>query len=160
MAPRSLSALTRHLSCLLKETPVVVSEYQLEQRPKGWVIATSRRIASLQTIHRAPPHVDHVVHKRARQVPRAKWQATMLLVHFGELQHEHGQSDRSSQSSNFRLFSPDESNSNRWQDALEVTNRAWVADTEPWVTITSRLTGGSWKCLASISARGGSRAIS
>ena len=33
---------------------------------------------------------------------------------------------------NFRLFSPDESNSNRWQDALEVTNRAWVADTEPW----------------------------
>ena len=33
---------------------------------------------------------------------------------------------------NFRLFSPDENNSNRWQDALEVTNRAWVADTEPW----------------------------
>ena len=33
---------------------------------------------------------------------------------------------------NFRLFSPDESNSNRWQDALEVTNRAWVADTYPW----------------------------
>ncbi len=29
---------------------------------------------------------------------------------------------------NFRLFSPDESNSNRWQDVLEVTNRAWVAD--------------------------------
>ena len=35
-------------------------------------------------------------------------------------------------SRNFRLFSPDESNSNRWQDVLEVTNRAWVADTEPW----------------------------
>ena len=33
---------------------------------------------------------------------------------------------------NFRLFSPDESNSNRWQDVLEVTNRAWVADTFPW----------------------------
>ncbi len=29
---------------------------------------------------------------------------------------------------NFRLFSPDENNSNRWQDALEVTNRAWVAE--------------------------------
>src|SRR5215467_9823704 len=27
---------------------------------------------------------------------------------------------------NFRLFSPDENNSNRWQDVLEVTNRAWV----------------------------------
>jgi xylulose-5-phosphate/fructose-6-phosphate phosphoketolase len=29
---------------------------------------------------------------------------------------------------NFRLFSPDENNSNRWQDALEVTNRAWMAE--------------------------------
>jgi xylulose-5-phosphate/fructose-6-phosphate phosphoketolase len=33
---------------------------------------------------------------------------------------------------NFRLFSPDENNSNRWQDALEVTNRAWLADILPW----------------------------
>ena len=33
------------------------------------------------------------------------------------------------QSRNFRLFSPDENNSNRWQDVLEVTNRAWVAET-------------------------------
>ncbi len=29
---------------------------------------------------------------------------------------------------NFRLFSPDENNSNRWQDVLEVTNRNWMAD--------------------------------
>ena len=29
---------------------------------------------------------------------------------------------------NFRLFSPDESNSNRWQDVLDVTNRAWEAE--------------------------------
>ena len=35
-------------------------------------------------------------------------------------------------SKNFRLFSPDENNSNRWQDALEVTNRAWMADTFPY----------------------------
>ncbi len=33
---------------------------------------------------------------------------------------------------NFRLFSPDENNSNRWQDALEVTNRSWVADSYPY----------------------------
>jgi xylulose-5-phosphate/fructose-6-phosphate phosphoketolase len=33
---------------------------------------------------------------------------------------------------NFRLFSPDENNSNRWQDVLEVTNRAWTAETFPW----------------------------
>jgi xylulose-5-phosphate/fructose-6-phosphate phosphoketolase len=33
---------------------------------------------------------------------------------------------------NFRLFSPDENNSNRWQDVLEVTNRAWMADTYEW----------------------------
>ncbi|MGZ3340619.1 MAG: phosphoketolase family protein, partial [Reyranella sp.] len=30
---------------------------------------------------------------------------------------------------NFRLFSPDENNSNRWQDVLDVTNRAWQAET-------------------------------
>jgi len=33
-------------------------------------------------------------------------------------------------SKNFRLFSPDENNSNRWQDVLEVTNRTWVAEIE------------------------------
>ena len=33
---------------------------------------------------------------------------------------------------NFRLFSPDENNSNRWQDVLDVTNRAWMAETFPW----------------------------
>jgi xylulose-5-phosphate/fructose-6-phosphate phosphoketolase len=32
---------------------------------------------------------------------------------------------------NFRLFSPDENNSNRWQDVLDITNRAWVAETRP-----------------------------
>jgi len=36
------------------------------------------------------------------------------------------------ESKNFRLFSPDENNSNRWQDVLEVTNRAWMADTYPY----------------------------
>lgn len=35
-------------------------------------------------------------------------------------------------SRNFRLFSPDENNSNRWQDALEVTNRTWNAETLPY----------------------------
>ena len=30
------------------------------------------------------------------------------------------------------IFSPDENNSNRWQDTLEVTNRAWVADRYPY----------------------------
>src|SRR5215472_13737009 len=36
------------------------------------------------------------------------------------------------ESRNFRLFSPDENNSNRWQDVLEVTKRAWAAETLPW----------------------------
>ena len=36
------------------------------------------------------------------------------------------------ESRNFRLFSPDENNSNRWQDVLEVTNRAWEAETFPY----------------------------
>jgi xylulose-5-phosphate/fructose-6-phosphate phosphoketolase len=32
---------------------------------------------------------------------------------------------------NFRLFSPDENNSNRWQDALEVTTRCYMAEIYP-----------------------------
>ena len=36
------------------------------------------------------------------------------------------------ESKNFRLFSPDENNSNRWQDVLDVTNRVWVADRYPY----------------------------
>jgi xylulose-5-phosphate/fructose-6-phosphate phosphoketolase len=39
---------------------------------------------------------------------------------------------RSLDEKNFRLFSPDENNSNRWQDVLEVTNRAWDAETLPY----------------------------
>jgi len=35
-------------------------------------------------------------------------------------------------SRNFRLFSPDENNSNRWQDVMEVTNRTWMADRHPY----------------------------
>ncbi|MGH7893760.1 MAG: phosphoketolase, partial [Candidatus Binatia bacterium] len=34
-------------------------------------------------------------------------------------------------SRNFRLFSPDENNSNRWQDVLGVTGRMWMAETRP-----------------------------
>jgi len=34
-------------------------------------------------------------------------------------------------SKNFRIFSPDENNSNRWQDILEVTNRCSVAEIYP-----------------------------
>ena len=34
-------------------------------------------------------------------------------------------------SRNFRLFSPDELNSNRWQDVFAVTNRVWLADRFP-----------------------------
>jgi xylulose-5-phosphate/fructose-6-phosphate phosphoketolase len=33
---------------------------------------------------------------------------------------------------NFRLFAPDENNSNRLQDVLEVTGRAWNAETKPY----------------------------
>jgi xylulose-5-phosphate/fructose-6-phosphate phosphoketolase len=34
-------------------------------------------------------------------------------------------------SKNFRLFAPDETNSNRWNAVFEVTNRAWEAETLP-----------------------------
>ncbi|HEY7089893.1 MAG TPA: phosphoketolase family protein, partial [Tepidisphaeraceae bacterium] len=35
-------------------------------------------------------------------------------------------------SRNFRVFSPDENNSNRWQDILDVTNRSWMAQRFPY----------------------------
>jgi xylulose-5-phosphate/fructose-6-phosphate phosphoketolase len=38
---------------------------------------------------------------------------------------------RNLESKNFRIFSPDENNSNRWQDVLEVTKRAWDAEVFP-----------------------------
>jgi len=34
-------------------------------------------------------------------------------------------------SKNFRIFSPDETNSNRWNDVFEVTNRAWMEEILP-----------------------------
>ncbi|HEX7958983.1 MAG TPA: phosphoketolase family protein [Terriglobales bacterium] len=40
--------------------------------------------------------------------------------------------DLNKQNRNFRLFSPDENNSNRWQDVLEVTNRGWMAERYPY----------------------------
>ena len=59
---------------------------------------------------------------------------------------------------NFRLFSPDENNSNRWQDVLDVTNRAWVAET---VSYDDHLApDGRVMEVLSIRARAGSRAIS
>ena len=39
---------------------------------------------------------------------------------------------RNLETRNFRLFSPDENNSNRWQDVLEVTKRAWNAEILPY----------------------------
>src|SRR5205085_1306915 len=39
---------------------------------------------------------------------------------------------RNLESKNFRLFSPDENNSNRWQDVLDVTNRAWEGEILPY----------------------------
>ena len=60
---------------------------------------------------------------------------------------------------NFRLFSPDENNSNRWQDVLDVTDRCYVAEIFPDRRSPCRLTAASWKCCRSTNARAGSKAI-
>ena len=59
---------------------------------------------------------------------------------------------------NFRLVSPDESNSNRWQDVLEVTNRGGWPRPCPTTTTSTRM-AGSWRSSASTSARAGWRVI-
>ena len=61
----------------------------------------------------APGAVTAEIHAHNGQVPARCHEA------------EHGRTE-------FPAVRPDESNSNRWQDVLEVTNRAWVAETEPW----------------------------
>ena len=70
-------------------------------------------------------------------------------------------------SKNFRLFSPDENNSNRWQDVLDVTTRCYMAEIFPTTTSSSRM-AGSWKCSANtvpglagrLSAHGPARVLS
>ena len=58
-------------------------------------------------------------------------------------------------SKNFRLFSPDENNSNRWQDVLEVTNRCYMAEIYPEDDKAQRPDGVAHaKASASISAQG------
>ena len=61
------------------------------------------------------------------------------------------------ESRNFRLFSPDENNSNRWQDVLEVTDRCYMADIYPEDDKLSP-DGRVMEVLANTSARGGSKA--
>src|SRR6516165_2198411 len=61
-------------------------------------------------------------------------------------------------SKNFRLFSPDENNSNRWQDVLEVTTRCYMAEIYPEDDHLAP-EAASWKSSASTSARAGWKAI-
>ena len=62
---------------------------------------------------------------------------------------------------NFRVFGPDENTSNRLDAIYEVSKKLWIAEYFP-KTLTAencRATGGSWRCLASIPWRVGSKAI-
>ena len=58
---------------------------------------------------------------------------------------------------NVRLFSPDENNSNRWQDVFEITNRAWNAERLPFDDHLAP-DGRVMEMLSSINARAGWRA--
>jgi xylulose-5-phosphate/fructose-6-phosphate phosphoketolase len=58
---------------------------------------------------------------------------------------------------NFRLFSPDENNSNRWQDVLEVTNPDVTQPKSCRTTIISLPTDASWRCSPNTNAKAGSR---
>ena len=60
---------------------------------------------------------------------------------------------------NFRLFSPDENNSNRWNDVLDVTDRCWVAEIHEGDDHLSP-DGRLMEVLSSINARVGSKGIS
>ncbi|MBS0525074.1 MAG: phosphoketolase family protein [Proteobacteria bacterium] len=74
---------------------------------------------------RLPDFRDYAVEVEAPGAVAAE--ATRVMGHFLRDVLKASATER-----NFRLFSPDELNSNRWQDVLEVTDRAWVAATLPW----------------------------
>jgi xylulose-5-phosphate/fructose-6-phosphate phosphoketolase len=63
---------------------------------------------------------------------------------------------------NFRLFGPDESQSNRLDATYEVTQKAWLAEYSPRTptAATWHRTGGSWRCSASTPWKAGWRATS
>ena len=61
------------------------------------------------------------------------------------------------ESRNFRIFSPDETASNRWNDVFEATDRESAAEHPPHRRERRRPTAGSWRCSPSTSARGGSK---
>ncbi len=61
---------------------------------------------------------------------------------------------------NFRLFGPDETASNRLGDVFEVTSRAWEAEIAADRRGSRARTAASWRCCPSTSARAGSRATS
>jgi hypothetical protein len=61
--------------------------------------------------------------------------------------------------SNFRIFGPDETASNRLDDVFEVTGKVWEAEIVPNDENLAPRAGSS-RCSRSISARAGSRATS
>jgi xylulose-5-phosphate/fructose-6-phosphate phosphoketolase len=72
-----------------------------------------------------PDFRDYAVEVRRPGASDAE--ATRVMGHFLRDVMKQNMGDK-----NFRLFSPDENNSNRWQDVLEVTNRAWNAEILPY----------------------------
>ena len=71
---------------------------------------------------RLPDFRDHAV-----KVPSPEWSIAESTRVMG--QYLRDVMKLNLEARNFRLFSPDENNSNRWQDVLDVTNRVWVAET-------------------------------
>ncbi|HXK25169.1 MAG TPA: phosphoketolase family protein, partial [Myxococcota bacterium] len=64
-------------------------------------------------------------------VPVAKPGATIAEATRAQGKYLRDVMERNLASRNFRLFSPDENNSNRWQDVLEVTDRCYLAEILP-----------------------------
>ncbi len=62
------------------------------------------------------------------------------------------------ESRNFRIFSPDETASNRWNDVFEVTDRESIGRDPPHRRARRARRPGDGGALASTSARGGSKA--
>ncbi|MFI4851654.1 MAG: phosphoketolase [Gimesia chilikensis] len=73
---------------------------------------------------RLPNFRDYAVEVKSPGAPVAE-SARMMGTYLRDVMH------KNLESNNFRLFSPDENNSNRWQDVLDVTDRCYMAEIYP-----------------------------
>ena len=102
-----------------RPVPEIANLHPVGERPDERESARQRRLLTTAASNARLPHYEVEIDRPGHTVAEATGVMGTFLRDVVSLNEE---------SRNFRLFSPDENNSNRWQDVLEVTNRAWLGE--------------------------------